>query len=593
MTAAGLHNTEGCTVMDRISDTLLRDFSTEHGITDLPEDKRFEHFSCYATIRQHYRPTFDTADVVTGSGNDTHIDGVAIIVNNQLITDVDEFEEIAKNDSSIDASFIFVQARRAPKFDCAELGDFGFGVKDFFNSAPVLKRNASIVAAAEVMSAIYSRSAQFKIHGQNSNPSCRMYYVTTGTWAGDHDLEARRTAAINDLEATHMFSSVDCTPIDVEKLHMLYLRTKRALSCTFEFPKQIVLPDAPGVKQAYLGILPATEFLKLLTDDSGDLLSGLFYDNVREWKGYNEVNNQIKGTLESEDKLRFALMNNGITVIARSLMRTADKYTIENYSIVNGCQTSNVLFDQHKAGALDDSVMVPVRIIETLDESIIKAIIHSTNYQTEVKEEQFYALLTFAKKLESFFQTFPEPYQLYFERQDSQYDRMAVGKKRVITKANLIRAFASMFMDEPHRATRSFGSLKAKVGKEIFVDGQRSEPYYAAAFALYRLEGLFGKGILERKFKPARYHILMAARVLWDSKPLPPMNSYKMEDYCKELTAHLQDDAKSSELLKMAAAIVGDVAQNDFNRDNIRTEPFTKKVLAACKSAVDAGRRVQ
>jgi hypothetical protein len=50
--------------MDRITQSLLADFSTEHGITDLPEDQRFEHFASYVTVRRQYSETLDTADIV-------------------------------------------------------------------------------------------------------------------------------------------------------------------------------------------------------------------------------------------------------------------------------------------------------------------------------------------------------------------------------------------------------------------------------------------------------------------------------------------------------------------------------------------------
>ena len=58
-------------------------------------------------------------------------------------------------------------------------------------------------------------------------------------------------------------------------------------------------------------------------------------------------------------------MNNGITIIARSLKVSGDRFSIENYSIVNGCQTSHVLYEQRRE--IDESVMVPVRLIGTLN----------------------------------------------------------------------------------------------------------------------------------------------------------------------------------------------------------------------------------
>jgi hypothetical protein len=110
-TAASLFLSGGRTEMDRISESLLNEFSGEHGITSLSEDKRFEHFASFVTARLHFSETFDTADVVTGSGADTGIDGIAIIVNGSLVTDLEELNEQSSVAGYLDVTFVFVQAR--------------------------------------------------------------------------------------------------------------------------------------------------------------------------------------------------------------------------------------------------------------------------------------------------------------------------------------------------------------------------------------------------------------------------------------------------------------------------------------------------
>src|SRR5262249_2160083 len=155
------------------------------------------------------------------------------------------------------------------------------------------------------------------------------------------------------------------------------------------------------------------------------------------------------------------------------------------------------------------------------------------NRQTEVKREQFYAVTDFAKDLEEYCQTFPEDHRLFYERRSRQYDRFLIEKTRIVTPSNLIRAFAAMFIGEPHRTTRSYARIAEQVGTQIFAEGHRLEPYYAAGFALYKLDYLFRNQRLDPKYKPARYHILLAVRLLANSNPLPRMNANEMERYCK------------------------------------------------------------
>ena len=52
-----------------------------------------------------------------------------------------------------------------------------------------------------------------------------------------------------------------------------------------------------------------------------------------------------------------------------------------------------------------------------------------------------------------------------------------------------------MFLEEPHRVTRTAKGLRGQVGKEIFVRGHKLESYYVGAYAYYKLESLFRQPI--------------------------------------------------------------------------------------------------
>ena len=418
--------------MDRITKSLLDEFSGDVGIIALTESDRFEHFAAFLSVSSYLNDTFDTRDIATGGGDDTGIDAVAIIVNGQLVTDPEFVEELASTNNFVDATFLFVQAETSSSFDATKIGNFGFGVADFFNVRPQLPRNNEIRAAAEIMTAIFERSSKFT----RGNPACRLFYATTGQWLNDRSLEIRRQAVIDDLRQIGIFGSIDFTPIDASAIQRLYNLTKNAVSRDFTFSERTVAPEIPGVKEAYLGLLPATEFLKLLDDGDGKILKGIFYDNVRDWQEYNAVNSEMKASLKiPAQRARFALMNNGVTIIAKTLRATGNRVHIEDYQIVNGCQTSHVLFDNRIL--LDDSVVVPLRLIATDDEEITASIVKATNRQTEVKEEQLIALSDFQKKIEAYFQSFDAPQRLYYERRSRQYNSIQnVEKTRIVTPSN-------------------------------------------------------------------------------------------------------------------------------------------------------------
>jgi hypothetical protein len=561
--------------MDRITKSLLDEFSRDYGLNSLSEDDRFEHLASYVTVHRQYSETFDTSEIVLGEKGGMGIDAIAIIINGGLVTDVDSFNELADDAGYLDVTFIFVQADRGAAFDAAKIGNFGFAVLDFFKDTPTLPRSKEIKEAAKLMAAIYDKSSKFK----RGNPACRLYYATTGKWTEDQALEARRANVVSDLTGLRVFREVSFTPVGADMLQILYNETKNSIHREFLFPNRTPIPEVEGVKETYLGFVAAPTFLKIIEDEDGEIIKSIFYDNVRDWQGESpgHVNAEISQTVRSDHKDRFVLMNNGVTIIARNLQVTGHKCSIEDFQIVNGCQTSHVLVENEDA--VDETIMIPLRLISTQDEGVIESIIRATNRQTEVKKEQFFAVTEFAKQLERFFRAFPEEHQLFYERRSRQYDSQQVEKTRVIVPQNVIRAFASMFLVEPHRTARSYSLLDAQVGTKIFAEGHKLDPYYTSAFALYKLEYMFRNQRLDRGYRNARFQMLLAARLLYNRDPLPRMNSRDIEKYCAGLNAILWDTEASDRLFIRAAGAVHKAAHGNLERDNIHTQPFTERLM--------------
>ena len=270
-------------------------------------------------------------------------------------------------------------------FTGSEISNFFFGVKDLFAEKPALTRNQAISQKNTIFQAVYEKSAMFK-HG---NPSVKMYYVTTGKWQNDQKLNGRIENEIETLEELNIFGKISFVPVDARKLQKLYNRAKNRLSKTITFSGKVTLPSLPDIQESYLGFLPITEYLKLITDDSGGILRSLFYDNIRDFQGDNTVNKEIVATLSSPEKALFVLMNNGITIVAESINKTGDQFTIEDYQIVNGCQTSHILFN-HRAKVSED-IQLPVKLIVSQNAEVKNQIIKATNRQTPVRTEELTA----------------------------------------------------------------------------------------------------------------------------------------------------------------------------------------------------------
>ncbi len=245
--------------------------------------------------------------------------------------------------------------------------------------------------------------------------------------------------------------------------------------------------------------------MKLLTDDdSGEIRRSVFEDNVRDFQGADApVNSRIRETLRSDARDHFPVLNNGVTVVVRDLRVTANTFRLADYQVVNGAQTSNVLFANRDVLAGSDDVLVPTRLIQTDDEDLITAIVTATNSQTQVRVEELNARASAERHVEKFFAATESPRNLLYERRSKQYENKGdVVKARVIDRYTLVRAAAATFSDEPHLSTGYPMQLLARLagarrsedpGQRILLFGDSDEPvvYYAAASAQYRLDLFF------------------------------------------------------------------------------------------------------
>lgn len=563
--------------MDRVTKKYLEAFREEQSLTGTEPDN-FEHFVNYCVVSDAYDDEFNITDIHMGGGNDLAIDGVAIIVNGVLVTSEEEVSDLVEINNSIDATFILTQAKSSPRFDGAEIGAFLDGVNEFFAESTAYPVNEAIANARAVMQSIYESSLKFR----RGKPGCRLVFASTGKWTGDQFLTARTERGVEVLRSTGLFSNVTFLPMDADEIQNSYQRSKNSIRTEFAFPSKVLLPDIAGVTEAYLGSLPATEFLKLITDGFGNIRKSLFTDNVRDFQGTNSVNREIDTTLNDDAaKGRFVVLNNGVTIVARELTTTRDKVAMVDYQIVNGCQTSHVLFDNRDR--LTDDVQVPIKVIATRDEDVINSIVTATNRQTQVTSEDLFALGSYQKKLESFLGAYGDRKKLFYERRSKQYNSTAgVEKVRIVTKVQLIKAFASMFLDDAHRANSYYGDLYSQVGTRIFNEQHKLEPYYTAAYAQYKLEFLFRNGAIPAYYKPARFHLLMALRVIAGGADMPNLGANKMQSYCTSICEELWDNAKAVEVFKSCIdAIEVAAGANNLSRALAKTRSFTEAVKDA------------
>ncbi|OEF98950.1 hypothetical protein BHF71_10590 [Vulcanibacillus modesticaldus] len=528
--------------MDEITRSFVNEFTNKFQIESNNFSDKFEAFSNFCVVSNEYnRTSFNIEDTFTGDSTQG-IDGIAIIINNKLVNSIYEIDDLIELNRTLNVNFIFIQSKTSSKFNNNDILNFFEWVKTFFrkNSNSIFSSD-EMKKFIELKDYIYSKSEYM----EERNPICSLYYVTTGKWQEDENLLEVINNNIAELDNTNLFEKVIFNPCDAKTIQKMYRKTKEQVSATFLFEKKVTIPSTPkNVQVAYFGMLPFREFKKIIIDENGNI-KNVFDDNIRDFLGFdNDVNEAINKTLKEGKTDFFSILNNGVTVVAERISGAGDTITITNYQIVNGAQTSHVLYENVNNEAINN-VIIPLRIIITNDDDIKNDITKATNSQTAVKKEELEALSEFQKNLETYYNTMTDENRLYYERRTNQYSNTTIPKTRIVNIPNQIKSFTAMFLDNPHGVSGYYGTIAKKMGSRIFRLDHEFVPYYTSAFALYKLDLFFRTNKLPKEAKRMRYHILMLTRLLVAGSDMPNLNSPKIREYCKPLTELLLDNEKS------------------------------------------------
>ena len=530
---------------NKILQGYLKDFKKDFAISDeLKEDIVFEHFANFCILSKihpeaFYNDSFKVEDINIGGGNDTGIDGIAIVVNEHIVSSIEEIDSLVDDLQRLDVKFIFIQSKTSPKFKAGDIGTFIFGVKDFFKEKASLKTNDDLENLRSLKDHIFSRSIMM-----DDKPNCDLHYVTTGKWTKDENVLGRTNNEISELKVKDIFSSVRFIPTDANTLETIYKEVKNKVTKEINFEKNTPLPRIDGVKEAYIGIIPLHGFINLISDSDNNIQKTLFYDNVRDYQGLNPVNKEIKNTLRDEnEQLKFPIFNNGVTIVAKNLNKVGTYFKVKDFQIVNGCQTSHLLFDNLKK--IDsENVFVPLKLICSDNQEVINNIIKATNRQTEVKIEAFESLKDFHKSLQSYYDSFPKENKIYYERRPREYDAIfpPIPRYRIVTLAAQINAVISMFLNEPHSTHRYYGELLKAYSGKIFQEHHKPDIYYVSSLALIKVDSIIKSNKIHFKYRKFKYHILNTLRVLISGFNYPPFNSKDIVKYCESIIDVLNDD---------------------------------------------------
>lgn len=558
--------------MDRILESQLTDFCNKHNIS--PKENlstKFEHFVNFLFFVSNcpaaYSIQRDThVKVHTGKGGDNGLDGILIVINDNPVFTLQDAKGIIEQlgNRSLQVEFYFTQAKTSSSFETGDMLKTREGIKHFFSKRE--PSNKEIKNFWKIQDYIFNHAAQFR-----SNPTCKIAYATTGKWEQNEDQLIFISDTKKEISNLGLFSEVVWESIDANGLQALYKNLNNAIQKQIKFEKKATFPSIQGVSESYVGLLEGSHFIELISME-GRLNKSVFYENVRAFLGDNSVNKEIAATINNEDTRNlFPILNNGITIVARAMNFVGDNLTIQDFQIVNGCQTSNILYQSKDKLA---GMMIPVKIIASEDQDIINMIIQSTNRQTSVNPEAFESIKSIHKKIQSYYDTYTTSDRIYYERRNREYDKnnrdLNIKSNQIFTIPMQLMCHVAMFLDAPHLSEREYyGKILRTFANEVFQDTDHPIVYYTSARTLYKVEKWIHaqKPEIKKVIKNYRFHYLMVIRRLIDkSNGKIWLNSHAAENLCQKILAEIEDERKFESLIRKSSDIIEESSKKAYRK---------------------------
>ncbi|CAM3198297.1 AIPR family protein [Stackebrandtia soli] len=492
--------------MDKVIRQLMTEFCDDRDLAAWRPDEQFEAFTAHCVLSEYTFDSFNAADFRIGGSADGGIDSYAVAIGEKLFRDPAQLEDCFELSGDLSPTVIIVQAKTSAKMDRKIISDLRVRVENILRTDIALDNAADVEPLRECLRVMRKRMDRLSDRGVR----LVVVYANTSTQANSEMLsEANR--AKEALTGTGVVHEVEFQCLGRDALTQLYERAQSSATAKLTFLSHYELPAAPGVTRARQGVVSAADLVAALADENGSPNSTLFSENIREYQPTAPVNEEIRATLRDEAKRRrFAVLNNGVTIVARSLRAWNDsRVVMRDFQVVNGCQTCHVLAEERDH--LDD-VAVKVQLIECDDDDVVNDIVTATNRQTEIPRVYFINRNKLIRRLEVHYRSqLSDDRQLYFGRRPGKRSSLRVG---VISLNQQLRAHIAMFGKLPPSSDhRDLGSDFDK----LF--GQASEEdFYLAASALYRWEWLVSTRRVNRNFRPLAYQAIAILSIMYGAR---------------------------------------------------------------------------
>lgn len=450
----------------------------------------------------------------------SQIHGALFLLNDQILCEPQDIDDILQRDEKGLLELYFLTFDRT--------GSFESQLEDLFQNLDVIEKKEKWIQIL-----VYAMSQKIMLRWKD-NPVLHIVFFS----------DNREEKKVVSGEFINSFSEINCISIDKKSLLDIIKSNENnynaSLGCRSFFT---ISTGNEEIGNAFIASISASELVNLMITPDRLLRRNIFDDNVRDSQGFSAVNKEIFSTLQ-EYPGRFALFNNGITIVCKKAIPENEKFILENPQIVNGCQTCSMIYQAYRKGVNLKDVQVIAKIVGSNKDDVTQGIVRGANRQNIVYEEAFETIKGFHKNLEEYFEINQvKGYdKIYYERRSRQYaDNIQIKPWQKISFRGLIQSMVALFLNHVEDSHKHEYTLLKKYRDALFIDAHSCQPYYLAAFLYLNVDILFRGKKLPKELSSYKMHVMLLIKEM-KGGPSPDLSSSgEIDLYCDQLLQIMED----------------------------------------------------
>lgn len=482
---------------------------------DMKPERFFEHFVAEQILKERDLNDDQLIAGNTGGPYDGGIDSIHLFVNGDRIDDTN-VERYKKMREGVKIDLHLIQAKDKNRMEVGVVNTFSAMADDLFNPNGTLRSlagqyNSGVLQAFEWFWDIYS---ELRI---TAAPEINVIF-SYATKAGKPTRKMTEKAKQLEKKLGRLIGGCNCRFDFLGATELLDLsRAKPPQHFDLIAAEPPLSADDAG--RSYVALVRLDSYFDFITSDDGELHWRLFEANVRDWQGDNNVNKQIQKSLLEKDSNDFWWLNNGVTMLVKSVIPKGKTLWLENPEIVNGVQTTRAVwqhFREQPAGTRDDRRLL-TRIIDVADGNDNReTIIRATNSQTAVPTYALRSLDRVHRNIEEYFLAQQE-HLLFYDRRKNFYKNQGKPAKNIIDLRTLAQTVIATGLGKPDdargRPSDYLGASDDEKYRAVFDDDTDPAFYFFCARFYKLIEHLLKHEAINDKFDPAqrrsvRFHIM-------------------------------------------------------------------------------------